>query len=212
LTEFIYRVWQSKGYQFYSSQTIVNELIIPAAWVATHSTRTIVVQSIASIKDTVMRRIIERDNSDAGSQATFAVLIFDGTNISACWMGNTRIMISTKQDELPSWGLGKNYIQATTQPFTAYDENFTSDKIRFSSHPGLTPAHLGLRGAPVSHECTVHSNPLRIAIHSDALESMAVNMYNTKLDQHIVLSDAELAASTAKDDTTLLDIRIEKQP
>jgi hypothetical protein len=41
---------------------------------------------------------------------------------------------------------------------------------------------------------------------------MAVNMYNTKLDQHIVLSDAELAASTAKDDTTLLDIRIEKQP
>ena len=211
-TEQVYRVWKSLGFVTLTSQNILPELIIPAAWVAFHTTRSIVAQTILSIRDAVMRRIIERDNADAGSQATFSVVLYDGSNITACWMGNTRIMLSTSPTEPARWLQGKNYIQSTSNPFTASDENFVNDRIRFSSHGGLTPVHRGLRGTPITHECIAPAQgTFRICIHSDALESVAADVYATPLTEHVVLSDAVLAASTSKDDSTLIDIRIEKR-
>ena len=211
-TQQVYRVWKSLGFVSLSSQNILPELVIPAAWVAFHTTRSIVAQTILSITDAFMRRIIERDNAAAGSQATFSVVLYDGSNITACWMGNTRIMLSTSPSEPARWLQGKNYIQSTSNPFTASDENFVNDRIRFSSHGGLTPVHRGLRGTPITHECIAPAKgTFRICIHSDALESVAADVYATPLTEHVVLSDAVLAASTTKDDTTLIDIRIEKR-
>ena len=72
--------------------------------------------------------------------------------------------------------------------------------------------HRGLRGTPITHECIAPAQgTFRICIHSDALESVAADVYATPLTEHVVLSDAVLAASTTKDDTTLIDIRIEKR-
>lgn len=211
-TEQVYRVWKSLGFVTLTSQNILPELVIPAAWVAFHTTRCIVAQTIVSITDAFMRRIIERDNAAAGSQATFSVVLYDGSNITACWMGNTRIMLNTSPTEPARWLQGKNYMQSTSNPFTASDENFVNDRIRFSSHSGLTPVHRGLRGTPITHECIAPAqSTFRICIHSDALESVAADVYATPLTEHVVISDAVLAASTTKDDTTLIDIRIEKR-
>ena len=97
-TEQVYRQWHALEPISFTSHTVVEELVIPAAWVAFHTTRALVAETITAIPDPVMRRIIERDNSDAGSQSTFALAIYDGKKVILCWMGNTRILVHRCRD------------------------------------------------------------------------------------------------------------------
>lgn len=207
--EQVYRQWKHLGVRGYTSQSVIHELLLPAAWVAAHSTRGYVAESIATIPDAVMRRIIERDNADAGSQCTFSIAVYDGATLTICWMGNTRILLDTG-DETPEWLQSVNYVQSIYSPCSPADENFTNDRIRFSSHAGLTPVHRGLRGSPIAHECILPANKaFRLCILTDALEAHAADIFRTPIEKNISLERAVLTASAAKDDTTLIDIRIE---
>jgi hypothetical protein len=123
-----------------------------------------------------MRLSIEQKRRTSGSQSVVSMVIRHDDKLLVAWVGNVRVIIP-------------GIIEADSPLFD-------SDGARFTSNHGLL-GELNYEEFDIST-----LNPIRIIMHSDAVEHMKHRLVER------TLTDAELEECAKSDDTTVIDIRI----